>query len=52
MEVPILAYADYKKPFKVFTDTSEIGLGAVISQVRGETEYVIAYASRSLNKAE
>ena len=51
-EAPILAYADYKKLFKVYTDASEIGLGAVISQVQGGTEYVIAYASRSLNKAE
>ena len=51
-EAPILAYADYKKPFKVYTDASEIGLGAVISQVQKEQEHVIAYASRSLNKAE
>ena len=51
-EAPILAYADYKKPFKVYTDASEIGLGAVISQVQKDTEHVIAYASRSLNKAE
>ena len=50
--MPILAYADYKKPFKVYTDASEIGLGAVISQVQGGIEYVIAYVSRSLNKAE
>ena len=51
-EAPILAYADYKKPFRVYTDASEIGLGAVISQKQGEKEPVIAYASRSLNKAE
>ena len=51
-EAPILDYADYKKPFRVYTDASKIGLGAVISQVQGEIEHVIAYASRSLNKAE
>ena len=51
-EAPILAYADYKRPFKVYTDASEIGLGAVISQIQNEQEHVIAYASRSLNKAE
>ena len=51
-EAPILAYADYKKPFSVYTDVSDIGLGAVISQKQGDKEPVIAYASRSLNKAE
>ena len=48
----ILAYADYTKPFRVYTDASEIGLGAVISQKQEGREPVIAYASRSLNKAE
>ena len=49
---PVLAYADYKRPFRVYTDASEIGLGAVISQVQEGKEPVIAYASRTLNKAE
>ena len=48
----ILAYADYTKPFRVYTDASEIGLGAVISQKQEGREPVIAYASQSLNKAE
>ena len=51
-QAPILAYADYKKPFRVYTDASEIGLGAVISQIQDGKEPVIAYASRTLNKAE
>ena len=51
-KAPILAYADYTKPFRVYTDASEIGLGAVISQKQGDKEHVITYASRSLNKAE
>ena len=51
-EAPILAYADYTKPFRVYTDASEIGLGAVISQKQGDKEHVIAYTSQSLNKAE
>ena len=51
-KAPILAYAKYKEPFRVYTDTSEIGLGAIISQVQKGVEHVIAYANRSLNKAE
>ena len=51
-KAPILAYAYYTKPFRVYTDVSEIGLRAVISQKQEGSEPVIAYASQSLNKAE
>ena len=51
--VSILAYADFTKPFKLHTDACSTGLGAVLYQTREDgTEAVIAYASRSLNKAE
>ena len=50
---PILAYADYKKPFRLNTDASERGLGAVLYQQQDdETFRVIAYASRTLSKTE
>ena len=50
---PILAYANFTKPLKLHTDTCGTGLGAVLYQTREDgTEAVIAYASRSLNKAE
>ena len=50
---PVLTYADYKRPFKLTTDASKKGLGAVLSQV-GEDgkERPVAFASRTLNKAE
>ena len=53
LKAPILAFADYKKPFRVYTDTSERGLGAVLSQQPEDgREAAIAYASRTLTKSE
>ena len=53
LEAPILAYANYRKPFRVYTDASERGLGAVLSQEQENgKEAAIAYASRTLSKSE
>ena len=50
---PILAYADFSKPFKLHTDACGMGLGALPYQtLEDSTKAVIAYASRSLSKAE
>ena len=50
---PILAYANYQKPFKLHTDATEHGLGAVLYQKQDDdTECVIAYANRTLTKSE
>ena len=52
-KVPILAYANFSKLFKLHTDACGTGLGAVLYQTREDsTKAVIAYASRSLSKAE
>ena len=52
-QTPILAYANYQKPFKLHTDANENGLGAVLYQKQDDdTEHVIAYASRTLIKSE
>ena len=52
-KTPVLAYADYKKPFRLNTDASELGLGSVLyQQQEDDTFRVIAYASRSLSKTE
>ena len=49
---PILAYANFGKPFKLHTDASVLGLGAVLYQVQDGVAKVISYASRSLTKSE
>ena len=50
---PILVYADFTKPFKLHTDACGSGLEAVLYQTcKDSTDTVIAYASRSLSKAE
>ncbi|PJE78240.1 hypothetical protein CI610_02833 [invertebrate metagenome] len=49
---PVLAYADYSKPFILHTDASASGLGAILYQVQDGKERVIAYASRGLRASE
>ena len=49
---PILANADFGKPFKLHNDASVLDLGTVLYQVHNGVEKVISYASRSLTKSE
>ena len=52
-QTPILAYANYRKPFRLHTDASENGLGAVLYQKQDDgTDHIIAYASQTLSKSE
>ena len=49
MTAPILAFADYTKPFLLETDASKDRLGAVLSQKKVDGQYhSVAYGSRAL----
>ena len=52
VSTPNLAYPDYQLPFTLHTDSSTDGLGAVLYQKQDGKLRVIAYASRSVSKAE
>ncbi|KAJ8569559.1 hypothetical protein ON010_g5700 [Phytophthora cinnamomi] len=48
---PVLIYPDYSLPFKLTTDASKAGLGAVLSQDQGRGDQPVAYASKVNNPA-
>ena len=52
MNGPILALPQNEGTYILDTDASDFRLGAVLSQRQNEGEKVIAYASRTLNRAE
>ncbi len=50
---PIRAHPDFNKPFKLYTDTSDTGLGAILAQDdEEEKERIIAYEARRLSAPE
>ena len=51
-QAPILVYPNPAKPYILDTNASDMGCGAVLSQLRDEIERVIAYFSKSFSKEE
>ena len=49
---PVLVTPDFKKEFIVQTDASDVGIGAVLSQVRDGEEHPVVYLSKKLNEHE
>ena len=50
---PVLAFADFEKPFLLETNASSCGLGAVLSQKQDDDKYhPVAYDSRELKGGE
>ena len=49
---PITAFPDFSQAFRLYTDASTAGLGAILAQVRDGKERIISCASRALNQAE
>ena len=49
---PVLALPDDDLPYVLDTDASDYAMGAVLSQLHDGQERVIAYASRTFNRAE
>ena len=53
MSVPVLAFADFEKPFHLEMDASADGLGAILSQKQADGKYhPVTYASHSLKGSE
>ena len=53
MTAPVLVFTDFKKPFRLETDASREGLGAVLLQESDDGQYhPVAFASRELKGGE
>ncbi len=52
MTAPVLAYADPKKPYRLYTDSSQYAVGAILTQEGQEGERPIYYLSHQLSPTQ
>ena len=53
LEIPVLVFVDFNKPFLLETDGSKLGVGAVLSQKQADGQYhPVAYVNHSLTVHE
>ena len=52
LKEPVVAYPDFSVPFRLYTDASNVGLGAILAQKQEGKEKIICCSSRTLNKSE
>lgn len=52
INAPVLALPDYKLPFEIHTDASNVGIGAMITQQQNGINRVIAYYSAKLTPTQ
>ena len=49
---PVTAYPDFRLPFRLYTDASALGIGAILAQIQDGKERIICCASRTMNAGE
>ena len=49
---PIVRAPNWKLPFEVMCDASDLVIGAILGQREGRKPYVVYYASKTLNEAQ
>ena len=52
LQRPVVAYPDFSMPFRLYTDASNVGLGAILTQQQEGKECIVCCASRTFSKSK